>query len=425
MRLIKSLAWGLPLSAMALGVFFWLRDEPPVPLVQDWLQQVQVHDGQPSAAYLFLAGLDAAPRTSPAVLGASRLAAYQDWLAAHGSTAHDFRPARSTQLPLPTGPAFCSIDSAQCFDHLLQRQAELPALLSEHAALLGRYRHFLQLRDYRTLSSPGLAEPLPPLQYLIRGQQLLTLQVLQLALAGDGAAALALLQEDQAGVRQHLARADQLALKMTLVSLFNRNLEWLSRLYRRGLLTQPVTLPPLQPAERSLRLPLQREFATGTALLQNLRQEDVAALLEEASMFFEYKPQMTINASLALYSRAVQLSELAPAAFQQALHQQPASQVPYTGLRNRVGNILLGISGANFVEQAGQVQDLDSKIRLAAFSLRLGQEAVGPLRLGHLARTGGVGNPYVALQLPYVDGQQRLCFRGPLPQREGGRCVRL
>lgn len=425
MRLIRLLAWGLPLSAMAFGVFCWLRDEPPVPLVQEWLTQVQTHDGQPSAAYLFLAGLDAAPRTSPAALGASRLGAYQDWLATHGPTASDFRPAPGTLLPLPAGPAFCAIDSAQCFDRLLQRQAELPALLGTHAALLGRYRYFLQLRDYRTLSTPGLGEPLPPMQYLIRGQQLLTLQVLQLALAGNGPAALALLQEDQAGVRQHLARADQLVLKMTLVSLLNRNLEWLSRLYRRGLLAEPLALPPLQPAERSLRLPLQREFATGTALLQNLRQEDVAALLEEASMFFEYKPQMTINASLTLYSRAVQLSELAPAAFQQALLQQPARQVPYTGLRNRVGNVLLGIAGPSFVEQAGQIQDLDSKIRLVAFSLGLGQGVVDPPRLDHLTQTAGGGNPYVALQLPYVDGQQRLCFRGPLPQREGGRCVRL
>ncbi|MEK1905014.1 MAG: hypothetical protein AAAB13_04480 [Pseudomonas sp.] len=424
MRLIKPLVLLLVVALGALALYLWLRDEAPTPKVQAWLSQIPAGNAT-SAAYLFLAGLDAAPRTSPAAVGKSRLQAYQAWLAVQGPTATDFNPDKGPTLDLPEGAAFCSITAATCFDSLLARRSELPTLLAEHAALLGRYRYFLHLRDYRTLTAPGLAEPLPPVNYLMRAQQLLTLQVLQLAQAGEGQAALALLQEDQAGVRLQLAQADQLVLKMALVEMLNQNLEWLVRLHRAGLLPAATAPALLSEGERSLRLPLKREFATGSAVLRHLREEDVSTMLEETSLFFDYKPQMTINASQPLYQRAVALSLLTPAAFRRAVTQQPESQVPNTGLRNRIGNVLLEISGPTFIEQVGQVQDLDSKIKLVALSLRLGQETVSEARLAQLAQVGGLGNPYQMGQRPYLDRQQRLCFQGPLPPREGGRCVRL
>ncbi|MGL4315564.1 MAG: hypothetical protein ACRCTL_02995 [Pseudomonas sp.] len=421
MRLIRLLAWGLPLSAMALGVFFWLRDEPLKPQAQVWLSKVQERT-VPSRAYLFLVGLDAAPRTSPLALGASRLQAYQSWLASPETAPPVFASSAEPRLSLPEGAAFCPIESARCFDSLLQGQAQLPVLLAEQAALLGRYRYFLSLQDYRSSAEAGPAEPRLPLQYLTRGQQLLSLHALQLALAGDGQGALALLQEDQLGIRQHLVRADQIGLKMNLALLLNRNLEWLVHLHRAGLLPARMTLQPLSPLERSLRQPLQHEFASNAAALRNLREQDIPILLEEASLFFEYKPQTTINARFEQYRFAILLSEMAPAQFQARLARRPES---YTGLRNRIGNSLLDMTGNDFVEWAGQVQDLDGKIRLAALSLRLAPGLVDGAQVGQLALAAGADNPYVARQPPYLDEQQRLCFHGPLPANEGGRCVRL
>lgn len=420
MRVIKLLCLTLLALAIASGAFFWLRDEPPSAEVQAWLQQAQARPAQ-SAAYLFLAGLDAPPRHSPAALGESRLRAYQGWLAEHGP-AQGFTPAPQAQLALPAGAAFCTIEASACFASLRQRQQELPALLAEHAALLARYRHFLRLNDYRTLSSPGMAEPMPPLPYLMRGQQLLSLQALQQALSGNGPAALALLAEDQAGLRRQLARADHLVLKMGLVSMLNRNLEWQVRLYRQGWLPRPAPIAPLSQAERSLVAAMQREFLLGKVMLENLREDDIPALLEEASLLFEYKPQMTINASLGLYQAIGQGSEVTPAGFAQLLKLGSGPQVPYTGLRNRIGNILLSIANPDFVDFVGRVMDLDSKIKLASLSFQLAPGLVGTEQLAALA---DAGNPYEAAQRPFLDKQGRLCFEGPLPQKDFGRCVQL
>lgn len=420
MRVIKWLCGLCLVLGCAGGAYLWLRDEPPSADVQQWPQQARSKPAQ-SAAYVFLAGLDAPLRHSPAALGAARLQVYEQWLASHGP-AQNFTPAAQARLPLPEGAEFCSIEAPACFSRLLQGQERLPQVLAEHAALLGRYRHFLALPDYHTLSSPGLAEPLPPLLYLARAQQVLSLQALQLALAGEGKAALALLAEDQAGIRRQLAKADQLALKMTLVSMLNRNLEWLVRLHRAGMLPRPALLAPLDPGERSLRFAMQREFLLGTVMLENLRAEDIPSLLEEASLWLDYKPQMTINASLVPYRQVIQLSRTSPAAFAALLKQKPQLPVPNTGLRNRVGNLLLDIASADLVEYVGRLQDLDSKLKLVNLSLQL---PTGPVTAAQLAALRYRSNPYYAKQLPRLDKQGRMCFDGPLPQKDFGRCVQL
>lgn len=420
MRVIKVLLVLMLLSGFAGGAFFWLRDEPPSAEVQQWLQQARNKPAQ-SAAYVFLAGLDAPLRHSPAALGAARLQAYEQWLASHGPV-QGFQPAAQASLALPAGAEFCSIETPTCFSRLQQNQQRLPQVLAEHAALLSRYRYFLRLADYHTLSSPGLAEPLPPLLYLARAQQLLSLQALQLALAGEGSAALALLEEDQAGIRRQLARADQLVLKMTLVAMLNRNLEWLVRLHRAELVPQPTPLVKLRPAERSLVLAMQREFLLGAVMLENLREEDIPSLLEEASLWLDYKPQMTINASLLPHRQVVQLSRTEPVVFAALVKKRPQLPVPNTGLRNRVGNILLDIAGADFVDYVGRLQDLDSKIKLVNLSLQLPS---GPVTAAQLAALPNRGNPYYAKQPPRLDEQGRMCFDGPLPQKDFGRCVQL
>lgn len=420
MRVIKWLCGLCLVLGCAGGAYLWLRDEPLSAEVQQWLQQARSQPTQ-SAAYVFLAGLDAPLRHSPAALGEARLQAYEQWLASHGPV-QGFQPAAQASLTLPAGAEFCSIEVASCFSSLQQRPERLPQVLAEHAALLSRYRYFLRLQDYRTLSSPGMSEPLPPLLYLTRAQQLLSLQALQLALAGEGKAALALLVEDQAGIRRQLAKADQLVMKMTLVAMLNRNLEWLVHLHRTGLVPQPTPLVKLTPAERSLALAMQREFLLGAVMLENLREEDIPSLLGEASLWLDYKPQMTINASLLPHRQVIQLSRIEPAAFAALVQKNPQLPVPNTGLRNRVGNILLDIAGADFVEYVGRVQDLDSKIKLVNLSLQL---PPGPVTAAQLAALRQRGNPYYAKQQPRLDKQGRMCFDGPLPQKDFGRCVQL
>lgn len=421
MRVIGIVGGLLSVALLGCGLFYWLRDEPQSAEVGQWLAQAQLRPGS-SAAYLFLAGLDAPPRHSPAALGQARLHEYQQWQARHGFAEPGFTPAPQTRLPLPAGKDFCPVEKRACFAGLLERQEQLPALVAEHGALLNRYRYLLTLGDFRTLQAPSAAEPVLPLTYLVRGQQLLSLRALSLALSGDGATAQALLLEDHAGVRRYLAQADQLVLKMVLTSMLNRNLEWLARLQRMGLTPHAAPLAPLTVAERTLRPALQREFLGTATLLAELREDDIPGLLEEASMFFEYKPQMTINASLIQYQQTSNLSETTPVIFQQLVSSNPEISIPHTGLRNRVGNILLSIANPDFVAYVGRLMDIDSKIRLVSLSAH---PQPGAQLLAQVAGLPEAVSPYLETQRPFLDKQGRLCFDGPLPARESGRCVPL
>ncbi|MNG38684.1 hypothetical protein D3C84_1264770 [compost metagenome] len=68
------------------------------------------------------------------------------------------------------------------------------------------------------------------------------------------------------------------------------------------------------------------------------------------------------------------------------------------------------------------MQDLDSKIKLVNLSLSLPRGQVAAPQLAGLPHGG---SPYNAQQPPSLDRQGRLCYEGPLPQKDFGRCVQL
>ena len=245
--------------ALLVGGSAWLRDEPPGAQVQDWQQQVQAATGE-SRAYLFLNGIDAPFDEQPEALGKARLQHYERWHAGRGVTDSDYSGPTVASLSFPEGRLFCQIETPGCFDSLLA-QADLGSRISpDWFALQRRYWDFLNMDDYRTLTSVSVAEPVPRLTYVYAGQQVLNLLMLQMARDGQGDVAQGGLREELRLLRQQLARADNLVLKMLLGVLVNRNLEWQVRLYRQGLIPRPSVPKPFSADERSLLKPMQREF---------------------------------------------------------------------------------------------------------------------------------------------------------------------
>lgn len=403
--------------ALLAGASAWLRDEPASAEVRQWLQQVPAGQGE-SRAYRYLNGLDAPAGQPPEELGASRLEEYERWLAGRGVGADGFVVRPVASLPLPDVPLLCRIEAAGCFQALLAQADQLPALNAAYRLLRERYWQFLGMEDYRTLTSVSLAEPVPPLTYLHRGQQLLHLHWLQQALEGGGPASQAALQEELGGLRQHLRQADSLILKMLLSVLVNRNLEWQARLYRHDLTPRPVVPAPFSVAERSLLRPMQREFFGIAQLYAQL--PDRVSGWESLNLLLWFRPQMTINASLASYAQAAELSQRAPVELVAALESAPPGPSPLGGLRNRVGNILLDIGGPDLRLYAGRLHDLEAKRRLLVALVQL---PPGPVEAASVARLPGVDNPYYPGRPAEPDGKGQLCFAGPLEAHVNGRCL--
>jgi len=405
--------------ALLVGGSAWLRDEPLGTQVQDWQQQVQAATGE-SRAYLFLNGIDAPFDEQPEALGKARLQHYERWYAGRGVTDSDYSGPTVASLSLPEGRLFCRIEALGCFDSLLA-QADLGSRIApDWFALQRRYWDFLNMDDYRTLTSVSVAEPVPRLTYVYAGQQVLNLLMLQMARDGQGDVAQGGLREELRLLRQQLARADNLVLKMLLGVLVNRNLEWQVRLYRQGLIPRPSVPKPFSADERSLLKPMQREFY-GIAQMYAQLPESVSGR-EYLGLQLFFRPQMTINASLAPYARAVQLSQLEPEAFAAAMQEPAPGPASVGGIRNRAGNILLTVAGPDMRRYAGRLHDLEAKRRLLAVVVSL---PPGPFDAEQLANMPDARNPYHPTQLAEPDGRGQLCFDGPHEAGFNGRCMPL
>lgn len=405
--------------ALLVGGSAWLRDEPLGTQVQDWQQQVQAATGE-SRAYLFLNGIDAPFDEQPEALGKARLQHYERWYAGRGVTDSDYSGPTVASLSLPEGRLFCRIEALGCFDSLLA-QADLGSRIApDWFALQRRYWDFLNMDDYRTLTSVSVAEPVPRLTYVYAGQQVLNLLMLQMARDGQGDVAQGGLREELRLLRQQLARADNLVLKMLLGVLVNRNLEWQVRLYRQGLIPRPSVPKPFSADERSLLKPMQREFY-GIAQMYAQLPDSVSGR-EYLGLQLFFRPQMTINASLAPYARAVQLSQLEPEAFAAAMQEPAPGPASVGGIRNRAGNILLTVAGPDMRRYAGRLHDLEAKRRLLAVVVSL---PPGPFDAEQLAKMPDARNPYHPTQLAEPDGRGQLCFDGPHEAGFNGRCMPL
>ena len=405
--------------ALLVGGSAWLRDEPPGAQVQDWQQQVQAATGE-SRAYLFLNGIDAPFDEQPEALGKARLQHYERWYAGRGVTDSDYSGPTVASLSLPEGRLFCRIEALGCFDSLLA-QADLGSRIApDWFALQRRYWDFLNMDDYRTLTSVSVAEPVPRLTYVYAGQQVLNLLMLQMARDGQGDVAQGGLREELRLLRQQLARADNLVLKMLLGVLVNRNLEWQVRLYRQGLIPRPSVPKPFSADERSLLKPMQREFY-GIAQMYAQLPDSVSGR-EYLGLQLFFRPQMTINASLAPYARAVQLSQLELEAFAAAMQEPALGPASVGGIRNRAGNILLAVAGPDMRRYAGRLHDLEAKRRLLAVVVSL---PPGPFDAEQLANMPDARNPYHPTQLAEPDGRGQLCFDGPHEAGFNGRCMPL
>ena len=411
---IISLVVCVPLL-LVTGGYAWIRDEPFSADAQIWLEQSQV-DKRQSRAYVYLNGLDAAARQAPEALGAERLQAYHTWRSSHGPMDEGFTEPQVATLALAQGPLFCAIEKEGCLNTLLSGVSGWVET-DEQRLLRERYWQFLQLDDYRNLLEASIIAPFPPYRYLVNGQQLLTLQLLKAAQAGEGEQVRARLDDELYLLRGQMRRADTLIAKMIMALMVGRNMRWQAVLYRQGLMPTPSSVPAFDEAERSMLRPLQYEFRSVALMLKN-QPSSSQNWKEHLFVWWGLRPQMSINASLSFYQPLAELSRLPPAEFAQEIRRLPNPHWQKSQ-RNPVGNVLLGVVIPDFRDYAVRVQDLEALRRLLQGVSQLHQSAP----IGEQLRT--FDNPYFPGQPARIDERGWLCFAGPLPERDDERCLPL
>ena len=397
-------------SVVGLGLlgWAWMLDEPLDPRAQAWLEPAAPAE---SAAYYQLLGMDAPAGQEPQAFGRQLLQAHQQWLAKHGLNKPQAHADRA-RIELP-GAELCRLGEGDCLQRLREDRVALGELLVRHGELLRRYETLLTLNDYRTLSQPSMNEPLANFTTLDSANRVRAVQILALALDGRGGEALALLQQDVRLLRDWMARADNLILKLMLALELANDLEAIAVLHRAGLVPEPAEQAVLSDAERSLEAPMQREFVlVGSGHLNLLDSPQVAEELGVSRWWLRliYKPHMTVNDSLPGYLQVAADSRLDTAAFVRTVKMQSRREPSlWRSARNPVGMILGNVAGPDFNKYLSSLHDLDAK--LALFN-SLGQsvpDADNPYRSGQKAN--------------WSAKRQAYCFSGPLQDERGMRCL--
>lgn len=409
-------------------------DDPLAPEAQALVEHTIPPSESP--AYLYLLGIDAPPEQEPADHG-ERLLAYsrqQDDLVEKNPATTESAPWPKYQaLPRPEGKLFCRWSESDCRVRILSRKHQAPELSATDRVLLDRYRTFMAMDRFRTLSKPSLHEPLPSFHYLVSGHRLVMLNLLEKADEGSPADAIHQLADNLARVRGHLADADTLIGKLVYLALMSESLDVLSSLLAEHGFELAPELRPMSTTERDFALPMAREFAIGYHLFQSMDRHpgffhttSIAGASNEGILDTAhtpgwwvraiFKPNMTSNSVLPVYLQSIQLSQVAPADYPHAMGKADEVSVKTNWLRNSSGTILAGVGGPHYEDYVAEAFNLHGKLSLLRQIIDLSGLPFDLETLENPLASGG-DNMY------WDSGRRQLCLAGPGEDDRRFRCL--
>ncbi len=346
------------------------------------------------AAFEYLLGIHVSSEIDPADAGKQIM---QQWnrlseLEKETFSHHEFLPS----LPSPIDEAFCDFSQEPCLDLTISHPKQAQQLLEKHAVILDRYRAFMKFSSYRTAISPHLYEPVPSYVFLVQGNRLQIIETL-LNLDNEG---VSLIYSNIQALRLMLTDMDNLIGKVVMAKMMEENIALLSDLIARqqdvvqveGLNAGKLHLSPipeLTVAERSLYMPIAREFvlvANGYKALAKdqylfaqraLGSRDIEQGSKVPMWFIRaiFKENMSINALCQHFLPIAERSLLSEDEFNhrmsQSTQESPNAQdnSVLSMVRNPIGNLLNDISGSDLNEYIERLHQLNLQIK--TFNLQL------------------------------------------------------
>lgn len=444
-RIARGMAWtiGVLLVLAVLGyAALWMvnrHDQPPSPVA---LRLQHLLDARPAVAeadngYVDALGLAAPRDQDPRALGRQRKA-FLDALVIAAPTVVGFAlPGRDIDYRALRTPQTvrlaraCTHDGQACLDALARDPAALDDWLAADAWLLARYRAMLQRGAWRETPPIDIRAPLPAYAPLLDAQQLLLLDALRRARAGDVDGVRALLQDDLRYWRMVLASSDLLITKVIATAAIERHF-MLGNLALRALppavaatAIPPAWRTPLSAPERSLLHALAGEWRLVGGALASVGQASPAVdqqpLLERIDSRLSaplLKRQATLNLVASRFV-ATDARALRPYAELPRLlaASDPGSRPPLRALLhpyNPVGHVLAATSGDDsHLRYAVRVADLEGlrRVTLLATELRAGDPASRAARL----QASPWKDPYTGTGFGWDAATQALVVEGLAP----------
>lgn len=411
----KGLYAAVALAAVTLLTVLWLqRDDVPLAERQTWLSQPQ-EDGPLESSYR-LWGLAASADADPVAVGQLRFQEVSKLFNQHHF--YDKPPTLETDkllsLDKPSGELYCGTWEQGCLSRLIEATpASLTNELSRHATLLQRYQDIVAQPTGPSPSRMSIEAPLPPLDYLVLANRLVTFSAIQVAKTKSPVEAITLLQGHQQQLRRHLAESENIVTKAVYLSQIASTIDAMAALSEHYHVATPL-IPELSVGERDPGRMFKSEFQAYESMLTKMDQHPemlrMGGHLPAWIGRLLFKPQMALNVMFLEYARLEEIAKQPTSDVAQALSKNPVNR-EIGSLKNYTGAQLVEIAYvSNQMERyVLEPHNLNSKIAL------LNTQSTDPKVLP--------ASPYGSTFGPPVLKGQWRCFDGPSEDEHLYRCL--
>ena len=410
----------LGLSLLAVFLLLQIDDD----LNPDANQLVELASPpESSQAYLLLTGIEAAADEDAMATGRMIVDSIKEAEKTDNPPNQEieyFSYPEDKRLPLPVSELLCFSSDPDCINYIYQHLDAIEPLIKNNQVLINRYRQFLTLDDYHTLTRPSASEPIPAYQALIQANRLILLDYIRRSTRSDPAEIVEQLLVHIEQTRHMMSQQDNLIGKMIFVAQLADSLEVAYAVARKNGITDLNALPGLTDKERDM----QRVFAREFTLMFNMSQAmdrhpeyftgDISLPGWLMRPFF--KPNMSANALLPCYQQAIQRSRMSASEFAQAIAKDRHCTIDRHWIRNSIGTVLNDVARPDFSDYIGRLNDVDAGILL--FNTLVG--AADPADVLDQASSPYYEEPRPARLNP---DETHVCFDGPLDDTRHFRCL--
>lgn len=403
------------------GAVFLYQDDELSPGAQKWLSHKWP---ETSKAYYFRLGFEVSPQDDPIAEGKkifdSMKQAEEEYLKSFEQLNFSEYP-KDNQIEIPEGELFCKFYDEGCLEKVFATPAsKLSDLVNNNQVLLKRFKQYLQLNDYSTLTTPLIIEYIAPVKGLLAANRLSILDhIVQADTEGPEVVINNMLSEVTI-IRSKMAKSDQLIHKIVTNVQIADYLQAIALLLDRYQLTLEEPIPQLTQEERSLKLSMMREYIANHHLFrQMLVKPDDDFQVPSWAMKFIFKKNISSNAAYIDFSHIASLSEQDAISFAKTYETQDFLPEKEYSIRNVVGNILLDIASPDFRSYIARFHDLDCRIKL--FNELANKDAD--------IKSSKIYSPYFEDKKIHAaklsDDNKNICLNGPAEDDRKLRCLRL
>lgn len=361
-----------------------------------------------SISYLYLLGFNANENTDPKKLGSALLEEYRKFDADKKYEIN--KDLESNVMPLPEGEFFCKAWEDSCLHTLFNSEIDTKKLQADHKVLVARSNIFHEFSEYKTLTKSSAYEQFPPFQYIMAAERIKVLIAIRTYQEGKVEQAILALEHQISQMRHSLELQDNLIGKLVFLIKLSEIIDVLSIItYKSEFKTKKID--QLKPSEKDFSIVSAREFGMSYNTFKELNRHpeffQIGGNFPGWMSRTIYKPNMTRNAIVPIYSDLTRLSLLTPDQFTKEVEGGKKVTISTSKIRNYVGNVLITMS-PEYETYVARFMDFEAKIVL----------------FNHLHKGFDTAiNPYYKGETPEVF-ENKVCFNGPLKDERFLRCLR-